>query len=253
MVYMHSSAPTCDISADLEAIQAWWSTSDRIDSPLAERHFPIAGTCHDQTVPDGIENPYWEIVRHLPHEDSSFLGDGITPYGYPRGLEQMRREKLTKRFAWAIPSPADMAWLTRTLEGRSLVEIAAGSGYWAWQAAQAGIDVVAYEPNTPGDNHYAAGLEYFPLQRADAVTAARQHPDRALLVCWPSYKATWAAEALRVFQGEVLVYIGEHWGGCCADDGFFELLNAEWEEFGGLPDHRTWWGIHCRMSAYRRK
>lgn len=252
MVHVNSSAPTYDISADLAAIRTWWSTSDRIDSPLAARHFPIAGTRYDQLVPDGVENPYWEIIRHLPSEDSNVLGDGVTPYGYPRGLHQMYREKLTTRFAWAIPSPADMAWLARTLEGRPLVEAAAGSGYWAWQAAQAGIDVIAYEPQEPAANHFVDGPEYFPLERADAVTAAQEHADRALLMVWPSYGGTWAAEALGAYQGEVLVYVGEHWA-CCAEEGFFELLDAEWEEFGGLPDHRTWWGIHCRVTAYRRK
>jgi hypothetical protein len=241
-----------DITTDLDAIRTWWNTPREPDTSFFARHFPIADTPYDQVTPDGIDNPYWEILRHLPSENSGILGDGITPYGFARGLSStMYRTDLVTRFSWAIPTPADMAWLATTLDGRPLVEVGAGSGYWAWQASQVGVDVIAYEPHEPAANDYVDGPEYFPLERADAVTAARQHPDRALLMVWPSYEATWAADALRAYQGDLLVYVGEHWA-CCAEESFFELLDAEWDELGESPDHRTWWGIHCRMTAYRR-
>jgi hypothetical protein len=52
--------------------------------------------------------------------------------------------------------------------------------------------------------------------------------------------------------GDTLVYVGERDGGCCADEDFFEDLNARWEPLGASPHHVTWWGIHCEMTAYRR-
>lgn len=40
--------------------------------------------------------------------------------------------------------------------------------YWAWQLAQAGIDVAAYEPNNPESNRYVGVDEpYHPLLRGD--------------------------------------------------------------------------------------
>jgi hypothetical protein len=71
-------------------------------------------------------------------------------------------------------------------------------------------------------------------------------------MCWPSYDQPWARSALDAYQGDTLVYVGEHWG-CCADDSFFELLEQGWEEIAESPAHRTWWGVHCRMTAYHRQ
>lgn len=235
--------------AELAEIRAWWETGGNRDSPsLFSDPFQIAGSPHDQVVPDRVRNPYWEIIRHFPSIEDPW--DGVAP-SYVSGLSIGRME-LAARYSWSIPSPGDMAWLVATLAGRPLVEVGAGSGYWAWQAAQAGIHVVAYEPAEVADNHHVDGPEYFPLLRDDAG-AVERHPDRALLLCWPTYSAPWAAEALATYKGDVLIYIGEGAGGCCADDAFFEIRDAEWEEIGRSPYHVTWWGIHCRMEAYRRR
>jgi hypothetical protein len=246
------TTPTIDIAADLEGIHAWWANRDQHDNLIATDLFPIAGSPHDQLVPDGVSNPYWELIRHMPSEDSTWFGDGVTPYGYTHGLDEMRRDNFVCRYSWAIPSPGDMRWLAHRLEGRALVEAGAGTGYWAWQAAQVGIDVVAYEPTPLADNKYTGDVEYFPLTRACGITAAAEHPDRALMLCWPGYGAPWAVEALSVFRGDTVVYVGETEGGCCADDDFFAELDRGWEALGSSPYHRTWWGIHCRMTVFRR-
>lgn len=224
----------------------------------------IAGSEHDQITPQGVMNPYWDIVRLLPAWPGVIPGDGplcpdgmvIGPDGKP--IDDLSRYTLTVRFAGAIPSPGDMAWLRRVLDGRGLVEVGAGAGYWAWQARQVGIDVVAYEPHPPGegDNEFvvgdaAGGGTYTSVVRDDA-TAAKRHPDRALLLCWPSNRDPWAAHALSCYQGDLLIFVGEGPGGCTADDAFFELLEAEWEPVGASPHHVTFIGPHSRMVALRR-
>ncbi|MDH2424849.1 hypothetical protein [Sphaerisporangium sp. TRM90804] len=213
--------------------------------------FIIAGTAHDQVVPEGVSNPYWEIVRLLPSIDDRWMGDGITPTGYYAGLS-VGRTKLVSTYSWSIPTPGDITWIAGVLNGRAVVEVGAGSGYWAWQLAQAGVDVVAYEPNDVTDNTFVEITEpYYPLLRDDA-SAAGKHPDRALLLSWPSYSDPWASHALSAYEGDLLLYVGEGESGCCADDAFFELLDAEWTEIGRSPHHVTWWGIHCRLIAYER-
>lgn len=236
------------IERELAEIRAWWARGGNADDYMGDRMFPIAGSQHDQLVPDGIENPYWELIRHLPSIVDHW--DGVTPYGNARGIEAGRHQ-YTKRFAWSIPSPGDISWMAGTLDGRGLVEVGAGAGYWAWQAQQAGIDTVAYEPYGPADNDFVAGHEYVTTLR-DGSAAAGNHPDRALMLCWPSYDSSWAADTLAAFKGDLVVYVGETAGGCCADDDFFELLGKEWTEVGSSPHHVTWWGVHCRMAAYGR-
>ena len=239
------------ISAELAEIRHWWA--QRADTPAPppdERICRIAGGAHDQIVPTGVDNPYWEIVRQLPSVREARQGicpDGFTPRGLPVG-----HHLLTKRYSWAIPSPGDIAWLTRVLSRRGLVEIGAGSGYWAWQARQAGIDVVAYEPTAPSANAYTDGTEYSFLRR-DGHTAVRHHPDRALLLCWPSHNEPWAAGALRAYTGGLVVYIGQPRGGHCADDEFFRSLDRTWNPIGTSTRHVSWRHAASTMTAYRRR
>ncbi|HEY9370993.1 hypothetical protein [Streptomyces sp.] len=230
-------------------IEEYWARGGDSFHPY-EKTFAIAGTEHDQLVPEGIENPYWELIRRIPSlRDVTWRG--VTPYGHTIGLD-VGRTMLVGTYAWSIPSPGDIAWVAGLLDGRKLVEVGAGSGYWAWQLSQAGVDVVAYEPNPATENSFVAVLEpYAPLLRGDASAAAR-HPDRALFLSWPNYSEPWGAHALASYAGDLLFYVGEGEGGCCADDSFFELLNAEWSEIGDSPHHRTWWGINDRLTAYRR-
>lgn len=105
---------------------------------------------------------------------------------------------------------------------------------------QGGIDVVAYEPLELADNKYAL-REWTALLR-DGHHAPKRHPDRALFLCWPSYDDPWAAHALACYEGDLLIYCGEPEGGCCADDDFFQLVDAEWDEAGSSPAHVSWWG-----------
>lgn len=210
---------------------------------------PLAGSAEDQLVPDGVDNPYWELLRHMPWVDD-LPWRGRTVYGFVDQVGISRGEFATT-YSWSIPSPGDIAWIAGLLDGRGVVEVGAGTGYWAWQLAQAGVDVVAYEPNEPGDNKFVSKAEpYVPLLRDDASAAGR-HPDRALLLSWPNYDEPWAAQALATYRGDLLIYVGESDGGCCADDQFFEL-RRDWTEIGDSPHHRTWYGINCYLTAFGR-
>jgi hypothetical protein len=244
------------VPAELAEIHQWWARRPR-DEPRRR----IAGSAYDQLTPAGIDNPYWELVRQLPSVleagvlEAGVLGAGVLeacvrPDGFARELP-VGHHLLTKRYAWAIPSPGDIDWLTQVAGDRGLVEIGAGSGYWAWQARQAGIDVVAYEPADASTNPYTDGTEYAPILR-DGHPAARHHSERALLLCWPSHNVPWAAGALRAYRGDLVIYIGQEEGGNCADDEFFHLLQRYWTPVGASPHHVSWHHTGSKMTAYRR-
>ena len=215
----------------------------------------IAGSDLDQAIPDGVDNPFWRIIREVPldgwdrePEAHFYRIAGTMP---PRLL--VDRDDLAGTYSWAICTPGDVGWMRDRLDGRKVVEVGAGTGYWAWQLAQAGVDVAAYDPQTPAENYQVAGAEpWHPVGLRDH-TAAADHPDRALFVCWPGYGLPWAGLALAHYRGDQLFYAGEGWGGMCADDGFFQLLADQWEEAGGSPAHITYSGIHCRLTEYWRK
>ena len=66
---------------------------------------------------------------------------------------------------------------------------------------------------------------------------------------WPPPESPAARRALDPFRADPLAYLGEGWGGGCADGVFFEVLHDGWELVGvsGTPL------IRRGLSAYRRK
>lgn len=197
------------------------------------------------------ENPYWDIVRLLPMDDTEHTWrEHAVEVEWFRVPEAVRRDALVRRYAWSIPTPHDMAWLAGQLGGQGVVEVGAGTGYWAWQLQQAGVDVAAYDRYASRDDHYREAVRYHPVATAPAEVAG-EHPDRALLLCWPPYNTSMAAEALRAYEGDTVVYVGEPGSGCTADEEFHETLDKEWRQVGSAPRHVTWWGIHDYVTVWR--
>lgn len=219
----------------------------------------IAAGEWDQVIPEGTQNPYWEVIRQLPLDPMPYPWRSRpepTLHWFGAGRDDFKyfadRFDMCATYSWAICSPGDIAWLKSVLGGRGVVETGAGTGYWAWQMEQAGIDVVAYEPNEQQEGNTFARRTWTTVLRDDHG-ASRHHPDRALFLCWPSYSDPWAAQSLANYEGDMLIYAGEGEGGCCADDEFFQLRDTEFEEIGDSPAHFSYWGIHCYLTAYRRK
>lgn len=222
----------------------------------------IIGGSHDQATFRATENPFWEIVRRVPAEPSywtkrlepdghwAFFDRETMRRAYAAGLD---RSSLCVRYSWSIPSPGDIRWIGEQLAGQSVVEIGAGSGYWAWQLRQAGTQVTAYDPHRPSpENPFVKHRTYIDVIEGDHTAAAR-HPEAALMLCWPSYGATFATRALAAYRGSTVIYIGEGEGGCCAEDEFHQALERDFEPGGVSPFHVTWPGIHCNLTVWRRK
>ncbi|GAA1978329.1 hypothetical protein [Kitasatospora viridis] len=261
---LEGHGPLIDPARAVEALQAAWKNPELPEKPFffSEGAAPLAGGPHDQLVPDGVQNPYWEVVRWMPSTPPVF---GTMPevqmepmYFAPElsmrlALLGASRQQLCTQYAWSIPSPGDITWMVEQLGGRAVVEVGAGTGYWAWQLEQAGVDVAAYDPLPPGwENRWCSGGPYTTVL-VEGAEAAAAHPDRVLLMVWPPHQGEHARHALSVYQGDLLLYAGEGWGGANADDGFYELLDEEWVEVSASPAHVNWWGIRCRLAAYRRQ
>lgn len=168
-----------------------------------------------------------------------------------RTPEENPRRRLCRKFSFAIPN--DEA-LTRLASRGPLLEVGAGSGYWAWELRNRGVDVVATDPHpgrTRGGVYYFSKL-WTEVERLPADEAVRKYPGRTLFLCWPSLGEDWAEKALLEYRGAVLCYAGEWGGGCCAADGFFELLDAGWAtlETVEIPQ---WYGVHDALWFLGRK
>lgn len=126
-----------------------------------------------------------------------------------------------RRYAYGIPTEAALDAIAAVSPG-GVVELGAGTGYWARLLHDRGVDVVAYDvaPPETGANRFAdARAAWFPVLRGDDLAVAR-HADRTLLVVWPNPNETWAGDAVARFHaagGQTLVYVGEGPGGLTGD------------------------------------
>lgn len=214
-------------------------------------------------------NPYWDEIKDKPIDD---------PYGFRSGkylsdkkMEEARhlfvsRYDYCEKYSWAIPDSASVAFVAEWL-GPKAVEMGAGTGYWAWQLSQLGVDMLCYDLFPPdqdtrnhyhsprvshsGDFSYELREVYHPIQRGGPSDLA-QHRERTLFLCWPPYAEEMAFHCLNTYSGKRLVYIGESEGGCTADDAFFKVLHEEWNE---VASHKPvqWDGIHDYIEVYERR
>lgn len=241
-----------DSTPALDAIDDYWRTRPCGYDGRPRRN--ILGTDRDQN--SATVNPYWEIARRLPVEELDWRQDNrvwVEPHEVRSGVGYPAlRTALTRDYAWAIPTPLDLAWMVWHLDGRGVVEIGAGAGYWAWQLDQFGVDVLAVDNNVSESNHFISGHRWFPVRPGGTEVAAR-HPERALLLCWPPYADSMATRALRAYRGDMLFWVGEPEGGRTGDDRFFQVLGAGWERVEGSPGHATFVGIDCSLALWRRK
>jgi hypothetical protein len=93
-----------------------------------------------------------------------------------------------------------------------LVELGAGTGYWAHLLRLMGADVVAYDSAPVGglrENRYHPDARpWTPVLHGD-LRILPLHADRCLFLCWPpTYSALW--EALSFYRGERVIYVGDH-------------------------------------------
>lgn len=244
-----------DPKAIVAALDALWAGDNQLQDLIGRPARPLRDIL--LRTQSSTENPYWDIVSAMPSPERDIWENELCVESYGRFASgeyahlPATRDTLVSSYAWAIPSPTDLALIDVHLDGRGVVEIGAGTGYWAWQLSQLGIDVAAYDI-APRGNRQCHNINYHPVAEGGPEKAA-EHPDRALMLCWPPYAKAMAHEALTAFTGDMLIYIGEGHGGCTADDAFHEALEADWEAVAGSgADHINFFGIHSRLIIYRR-
>ncbi|WP_433713012.1 hypothetical protein ACQP2U_01475 [Nocardia sp. CA-084685] len=209
-------------------------------------------------------NPYWEIVAPSvsEHEGRRVVNGGREKGSVRLGFAQTI---LQAAYAYAIPSPETIEWLTQFADGRKVVELGAGRGYWAAQMAEVGVGVDAYDSEPPDKTenvsfsgaagqsdvwHSVGDLDEFAVRPSGG-------PDDVLFLCWPpGWGNTMASDALVAFEargGDRLVYIGEPKGGKTGDDAFFDGLAARWELKSEDPQFVSWWNLADRAQGWVRR
>ena len=136
-----------------------------------------------------------------------------------------------------------------------IIEIGAGTGYWAHMLrSRYGINILAYDkrPLSRTKNGYHKDAKPWTGVLRGRPIKAKKYPGRALMLCWPPWASPMAAEALKAYTGNTVIYIGEGWGGCTGDREFHRLLDEQFELKADV-DIPRWDCIHDWLNIYTRK
>jgi hypothetical protein len=205
-----------------------------------------------------MDNPYWDAIKDCVEPDSFRRNPVVGEFRLDLSVEECmartpNRQALARKYCWTIPDPDTVTFVAKHAHG-GLVDPLAGTGYWAYVLAQAGVDVVCYDLN-PGAELTTNGWHgedlYAEVGAKDCAEAAALHPDRTLFLCWPPHGMDVGTRTLTAYQGSRVVYVGEGRGGGTGDDQLHLILDTDWTEVDSrLPVQ--WWGQRDRVTVYER-
>ena len=155
--------------------------------------------------PAALANPY------LAEFNESQRGDVLVQY--------TSRDRLVMKYAWAVPNDAALDALAHL---GPIVEVGAGTGYWA---------------KLLRDREGPVGELRQDLGSAELV-----------LLCWPPLGGELVDECLSAYAGSTLVLVGEGEDGCT---GFSDQL-VHWDEVERV-DIPQWRGLHDYLGIWRRR
>jgi hypothetical protein len=212
---------------------------------------------------DGLAagRPLLDLVRILTG-GSVPVGEMRVPAGVARVLDlDARRRELASRYAWAVPTESALGLIG---DHGPILEVGAGTGYWAALLRERGVQVWATDAAPPdrGDNAYhRTDRAWSPVERMGAVRAVRAYGG-TLLMCWPPPDDDTAGyAALRAYRGDVVLYAGGDAGGPTGTARLHRELELNWTvtdevalpSWPGIPDRLTVWRRNPRRRALRER
>ncbi len=160
------------------------------------------------------------------------------------------RARLVGTTAWAIPSREALECIA---DHGPIVEVGAGTGYWAKLLEERGVDVLAYDAEPPqrGANRFHPEATPLTEVHAGGPEILDGHPDRALMLCWPPPESSMALDCLDNYAGAAVLYIGEWKTSTSATKAFFRRLDRDFEEVARV-ELPNWPMMSDALRVFRR-
>jgi hypothetical protein len=115
---------------------------------------------------------------------------------------------LAQRYSYVFPDHRSLAELGTF---GPLVEIGAGTGYWAFRLRALGVDIVAFDeapPDGARPNRFHATTPTWTAVSTGDHTVLTQYSERALFLCWaPLFSSL--GECLAFYSGNTVAVIGD--------------------------------------------
>jgi hypothetical protein len=175
----------------------------------------------------------------------------LTWFGAQQVLRDIR-DVLVRTYSWAIPNRQAIETIAHY---SPLVEVGAGSGYWAYLLQLAGADIIATDaqPGRPFSFDWPEDSKpWFDVQQCTAKDAVTLHSRRTLFLCWPTAGDEMASTALRQTEALHVVFVGWKDDDVTGDQDFHDALRRDWllVETVDIPQ---WPGMRDRLFVYKRR
>jgi len=154
------------------------------------------------------------------------------------------RSIMVKLFAWAVTDPEALSAIVEVSKDNGVLEIGAGSGYWASLLSESGVDVVAYDNNAMDFDVY----HYF-IQHEEPDWDFMK--DRNSFLCWPLYDDSMAYDCVKKYKGNAIIYIGEDREGCNANKDFFNYIYDNFNIYKEVSIEQ-WDGLHDNLCIFKK-
>jgi hypothetical protein len=116
---------------------------------------------------------------------------------------------LSQRYSYVYPDARVLGILG---DLGPLVEIGAGTGYWAYKLRAKEVDIIAFDqvpPDMERRNRYHGRTPTWSEVLKGDHTVLAAYPDRALFLCWPPLFSA-LGDCLSFYKGETVAYIGDY-------------------------------------------
>ena len=204
----------------INGVNAWWKAGETKTGwdlqKIPQTDYTTANTisCRSNINVNTLLQLYGELCAFKP----------LTPNDSRDTIEERFewRTCLCVYFAWAVPNERALD-LLKSMK-KPILEIGAGTGYWAYLLADRGVDIVAYDMEESHDGHKHrfrhsmvrdGGVE----QAALCLKDGDEHKGRALFLCWPDIvgdsasddkdRGTFGFDCLKAYNGDTVIFVGE--------------------------------------------
>ena len=170
----------------------------------------------------------------------------------------LQRENLRnffiEEYSLAIPTRPIIDLIYDATIGKKIVEINAHKGLWSRLLKMRGCNII---PTDYFESYgYIQDTTFIPIENTTSVNAVQIHTDcDVLMTIWPSSDNDDVVNAVKEFNGSMVIYIGVCNGARYANDNFFEELYKNWEEYYLQTNNfvLSWYGLYDGLSIYKRK
>ena len=228
------------------------TTLDLIKTELEDMNKILYGTSFEQKNADTISeamNLIKTIMNKQIVEDISegFMGN-LTSY--------VLREHAIKYMGFALLTKKFTRSLAKYIGDKKCLEIMAGQGCLSKSLQDEGVDIIATD-NYSWSGRLNMNETWTDIEDIDCLEAIIKYGKEVsyILCSWIPYQDSIGYKALKLMH-EInpdckMIVIGEGYGGCTADDLFFEHIKTVEENEEFMNNFKSWYHIHDYVSVVK--